>query len=195
MVDPAPYLTPGEIRAEVSGLDAPKYSDATLARYVRRFEGLAERYRGVAYRVRTETAITARPWGCGWWRLPHIHVSAITTATLDGVTVVPTPTRIVADRLGDLVEMSGAGGSLFTYTHGYVEPPQAILDACVEFVRAEARQQKDSQPRNATGIRDDLGWSYESTADWDNGRPTKWLAVNEFLNQVRDERPTGMGSG
>lgn len=188
-----PYLTAQQVRDAVTGLeDETKYPDATLQRFISRYEDMAERYRGVAFTPRTETrTFTA---ASGPILSPHPRVSAVSAVAYDEGTAPDPADVLITDGFILSIRPGWPVGRrvTLTYTHGYPEPPAAVIDGCIEFVRAEARQQKDSQPRNVTGVRDDLGWSYESTADWDAGRPTKWLVVNEALNSVPDERIPGM---
>lgn len=188
-----PYVTAAEIRAAVSGLaDETMFPDPTLERFVERFEQLAESYRGVAFTPRTATDEILASRGPLLLSCPR--VTEVTAISYD--TGTAPEVEDVTIRGGSSLYQAGCWPQgrwvTVTYLHGYLSPPPAVVDACIEFVRAEALQQKGSQPRNTVGVRDDMGWSYESTADPAKGRPTKWLVVNDALNSIPDERLPGI---
>jgi hypothetical protein len=100
----------------------------------------------------------------------------------------------VWSEMGILERVSGWHGPVVvTYTHGFSETPPAVLRACREFVRAKALQYTGNQPRNALSYTDDNGYSYrESTADWNAGRPTGLMVVDDALNSLDDYRTPGV---
>lgn len=198
MFDPlepdTPYITAAEARAAVTGLaDEAAFPDATLNRFVSRFEQLAESYRGVAFTPRyTTDEILAG--GRGPLLLTRPRATEVTAIAYDTGTAPEVEDVTIRGGFALHLESCWPAGRwvTVTYLNGYPSPPAAVIDACIEFVRAEALQQKGSQPRNTVGVRDDMGWSYESTADPSKGRPTKWLVVNDALNSVPDERVPGI---
>ncbi len=185
------YLTADDLRTTTALDNTTRFPDVLLAGLVAEFEALAERYCDVAFESRTATA-TLRASRSSILLLPHAEVSAVTTVTEDGSTVT----------VGglDLWSTEGAlerAGGWFTapivveYTHGLSAVPDGILRACREFVRAKAMQSVGNMPRNALSYSDESGTSYrESTADWDAGRPTGLLVVDEALNAARIRRWT-----
>lgn len=202
-----PYIDPDAIRAAVTGLsdmttdDPPVlvFSDETLARFVARFETLAEQGitgKGVAFTPRTATE-TVKIGRSRRLLVDHSRATTILSITYD----VGTAPDVGDVDIEDGCELVLAGCMLWpwgtwvtvTYLHGYPEPPAAIIDGCIEFVRAEAIQQEGSQPRNVTGERTELGWIPTPTADPGKGRPTRWQIVNEALAQVPDETIPGIG--
>lgn len=205
-----PYISADDLRAAVSGLGDPeadptdpliaKFPDALLERLISRFEQMAENYRGVAFTPRAATATLTVPYNTGpaGLLLPHPQVSELTALSYDVGT---------APAFGDVLIFDGyrlqlpdsawwPGGTVVTvaYVHGYATVPAAILSACCEFVRAEAIAAKSNAPKNALSWSDESsGYSYrEGTADWSAGRPSKWMAVNDALNEVPDERVPGI---
>lgn len=201
-----PYVTAADIRAAVTGLsaqttdDPPVYviPDATLERFVSRFEYLAESGpggKGVAFTPRTHTE-TVTIGHTGRLVLSWPRVIEVTGIAYD-VGTAPEVADVEILNGWDVRLTSGAlwpcgTRATVTYLHGYPEPPAAVIDGCIEFVRAEVLQQTGSQPRNVTGERTDLGWIPTPTADPSKGRPTRWQIVNEALAEVPDERLPGI---
>jgi hypothetical protein len=190
-------MTADELRNVRLLEDAERFHDDLLDDLVSEFESLAERYRGVAYEPRTATATIQVNRSTEVVQLPNVKVSAVSAASVDG-------TALTVDQLADLVtwEVEGrvewttgwSGRVVVTYTHGFTEPPPAVLRACREFVRSKALQHTGNQPRNAISYTDESGFSYrESTADWNAGRPTGLMVVDDALNSLDDYRTPGIG--
>lgn len=184
------YLTADELRAGAAVIDnAERFHDDLLDGLVAEFEDLAERYRGIAFEPRTATA-TLRASGSSRLMLPHVEVSAVSAVTENGASVLAAGFDLWSSQ-GLLVRPSGwfVEPIVVSYTHGLSSPPAAILRACREWVRAKAMQSTGNMPRNALSYSDESGTSYrESIADWEAGRPTGLLVVDEALNSVSDRR-------
>lgn len=194
---PEPYYTPAAIRAAVKVLDQSQaISNELLAETIADAESLFERYRGVAFRVRTATAIVAGA-SEATVIVPHLQLVEVSSVSIDGTEL--TGDEIAAITVwpdGRLVRSEGWAGTqaVITYTHGFEEPPPAILRACREYVRAVALETIGNGPRNTISYTDpDSGFSYrESTPDWEAGRPTGYIAVDRALNSVPDYRVPGV---
>jgi hypothetical protein len=183
-----PYTTPDELRARVPVLDDPNIEDEHLEDLVAEFEGIAERYTGVAYLARetTETADLARQQVfLPKWPL----ITEITTLTVDDVDVTDyTFTNGWTLNLG----YWHTGVLSVTYTHGFTEPPRAILRACREYVRSCALADRSSVPRDAY-LQNGDGITFRlSTPDWAAGRPTGFIEVDRLLNSVDSYRVPGI---
>lgn len=196
---PDPYLTAAEVRTAWPILaNTTTHPSSEIEALVEEFETIAERARGVAYRVRTATW-SGRAVGSGSITLPHPKVVAVSAVSVDA-------TALTAEQLADLDPVDGEsllnGGTwargqqlVVTYTHGFTEPPPAILRACKEFVRAKRLAATSNQPRNILSYQDpDTGYSYrESTANWPAGRYTGLMVVDDAINSVEDYRIPGFG--
>lgn len=190
---PDPYLTAADIRARFPAAlsDDTTYPDELLEAKVARFEALAETYRGTAFVEREFTDVVDVPLHSCWKIEVHQpHVLSVSSVTYwDGTTAD------LANIKADGRRLYFSDGAWFTpgkttivYTAGYTSPPAAVLDACYEFVRAEVLATVGDQPRNTLSYSSG-DWTYrEATADIAAGRPTKWIVVNDALNEVPDER-------
>lgn len=184
-------LSAAEIRAAVTGLaDDTKYPDATLERFEARFSALAGDYLGIAVETTETTETVASNGHAHLLPLSHEYVTEVSAISYD-VGTAPTTAEVTIQHGSSLALVPAysywpdARQVTVTYTHGYETTPPALIDACIEYVRAEALQQAGSQPRNVTGERTDLGWIPEPTADVSKGRPTRWNVVNEALNSLQ----------
>jgi hypothetical protein len=176
------YMSADELRARVPALADPSIEDEWLEEYVAEFEEIAERYIGLAYEERTETEVfdlnrtgaVLLKWGA---------VSSIDAIDIDGYDVETTAYTYTD---GYSIRFIGLRTGLLTveYTHGLSEPPVALLRACREFVRASALSERSRVPRDAYAS-DVEGITYRlSTPDWDNGRPTGFIPVDEVLDRI-----------
>jgi hypothetical protein len=200
----APYLTPDEVRAAAPNVlgDDAQYDDDTLAGYVAEFEQTAEQYRGVAFTPRDCTEVLEVDWGSARLSLSWPKVRAVTSLTIDGVTVSPSSYRAGAfpwiDSAGGFTIAGGYRSGLATvvYSHGYNAPVATdpiggkVIAACVEYVKsvARARPQRVGREVIATGNVADGSFTRLSTPDWKAGRPTGWLEVDRLLNELPDHR-------
>lgn len=191
MTAPAPYLTANEIQTKYQSLST--VADGDLEDLVAEFEEWVELYRGTAYRVREATETVRVAQASGALPLKHNQIQSVTEIEFDEGTapavgdVIPDGRRIVTKYqtwpVGTFVTV--------TYTHGYAAPPAGILRACYRFVRNEALLDRSEKPKNTTSYTEPASGQVfrESTADWRNDRPSRWLDVIELVNQVDDERP------
>jgi hypothetical protein len=189
------YLTADQLRDARALESQERMPDDLLEAFVAEFEALAERYRGVAYEPR-EATVTL-PGACGMsLALPNVLVTEVSAVSTDGTdfTQDDLDAMTVWSEMGILERVDGwPGPVVVTYTHGFASPPPAVLRACREFVRAKALQYTGNQPRNALSYTDDNGFSYrESTADWNAGRPTGLMVVDDALNSLDDYRTPGI---
>lgn len=165
---------------------------ATLRKYRTEIEDICETHRGTAYvpRVAIETFDADQR---GQIRLKHRHVQRVLAVTVDGTA-----------RDIDLYEVdqvtrtfsSDAGGMWFAetmtvaYVHGYTSPPQALVEACREYVRAKVTVDSSNADRNPTSVTDLATQQVYrfGTADPKYGRYTGIESVDSRINQVDDER-------
>lgn len=187
------YVTAAEIRAEFDVLaSTTTYPSTMLDGFVARFESVAERARGVAYRRRTGT-VSKRARAYRTTTVPWVQ-----DVTIDALSV--NEAAFSAEALANLypVDDEGVlgGGSwcpgdrlVIEATHGFTAPPEGIVDACMEFVRFHALARVNAQPRNVISYTDDSGYTFrESTADWKAGRYTGIRVVDDAINAETDYR-------
>ena len=191
MTDPAPYLEPDDLR-DLPLLDnTTRFPDALLVSLVARFEALAERYRGRAYRVRTATVVVDGTTGTTLW-LDYRDLVAVSDANVNGDTIDETAITVWAD--GRLVRTAGWGAAdqqvSVTFTYGLTEPPECVLSACREFVRRKAIESKGDQPRGPIGD-PNVATFGRPAADWWGRKPTGIPEVDDALNEAED-RPPGV---
>jgi hypothetical protein len=189
------YATLPSIR-QMDGMEDPnKYPVAELRRVRDIFEGVAERYRGVSYVPRLKVEAVK---GGAWCSTSTFLVDELYPRALRSITVGET----TADLTGwlfndygllynDVASVSwGAGETArIAYEYGRDRPPEAIADACREYVRSTLL-------KSTSGVDRDIIWqSFDggptnrySTPDWAAGRPTGWIDVDRLLNSVLDER-------
>jgi len=188
-----PYVTPADVRALFPSLDADSFPDPLLADYEAEFEDIAERYRGVAFTTRTSTQTFPIEPGAQLndVTLEKPQVQSITSIQLDGADV--TQYRLDAER-GAVMGLLLYGvwpGSVLTvvYQHGLTTTPPAIARAAKLYVRNAAKADASGTSRNVLSqATADGGTTRYATPDWDAGRPTGWLDVDQLLNSVRDYR-------
>lgn len=196
----APYLVPADVRAMYpvfAGDDAlVKYPDAAMVRKIARFESMAERARGTAYRRREATErITIDD--CDAILLAHVNVAEITAISFSSGDAPDVADVEIDDDGISLLLPSGRwpGGrrATITYLHGHEAPPQCILDGAALFVRCELAANASAAPENVIAWTDQAtGYSFrEGTADWGAGRYCKWIGVNDAINEAPDEREPG----
>ena len=198
MTDPVPLLTPDDLR-EIQILDNPdRFSDELLAELVAEFEGIVERYRGVALVSRTDTIKVAGTTGCKLVLAGLMEVTDVADVSIDGGDELDLAAITVWSN-GILERTAGWSGKQVTLsvTHGYTDAtrPAGSKRACREFVRAKAKESAGEGPRNVSGYTDsESGYSYRVlTAAWDQGRPTGLSAMDDFVNSLPDLRIPGIG--
>lgn len=152
------------------------------------FEDLAERARGVAFVPRWATESHRVP-ASGTVVLDWPRARELTSLTVDGF-----------DYDVDAVDLDPAASTVrglpadtlatFGYTHGYDAPPQALVEACREWVRSRALTETSDHARNLLSYTDlSTGAAYRyGTADWSEGRFTGIMAVDDLIRLVPDER-------
>lgn len=191
-----PYYAADDLRGLVRPVGDPgEHDDELIEGLVAEYEELAERARGVAYRHREATFTTGMVSGCPIL-LPHVQIVSIDSVTVDGVPWTTEQVEALSFDAGTgAIDVDAWWGrrAVITYTHGFGTPPPAILRGCREFVRARALAEKANAPRNAISWQDDSGWSYRtSTADWNAGRYTGLMVVDDAINSVTDYRVPGL---
>lgn len=187
-----PYLTPAQVRAGVGATlsDDGRYPDEAIVDAIAEFEEIAEQYRGCAFtpRERVYTVRTqCRPGNLVV--LPDMFVTEITAATRDG------DEFDVEDlTLNDgTVVLTQSGPWVLTYTYGYETPPQLILAACREYVKASLLRSKSGiSPETIAQSADGATFS-TYTPDPSAGRPTGYRDVDRRLNMLPDLRLPGVG--
>lgn len=186
-------LTAADLRAVPLLDNDTKFPDAVLEELVAEFEAVAARFLDTAL-AETETEVTVRGTSSQVVELPVTNLTAVSEASVDGSTVTDLSDVTVRSR-GALVRSGGWWGDwwTFTVTHGLADDATelpVLRRACREFVRAKAIESQGNQPRNTLSYSDDQGWSYrESTADWDAGRPTGLMVVDQALDSLRSRAP------
>lgn len=185
------YLSATAVKAKAPELTTRSVSDADVDALVAEFEELAEDYCGVAFTPRTVTGAVIWPRRSTLLFFPHSYLRTVTAVSVDG-------TAFTSDELTDFtgtdLDLASGIGTRYgwgdrvvvTYTHGLDSPPEAILRACVDFVKAKGLANASSRPKEVIGYTDDSGWSYRlGTPDPDNGRPTGVMEVDAVLQRMR----------
>lgn len=179
--------------------DQDVYPDAAIRRKVERFEDMAERARGTAYRRREFTERIKIDDSAGLM-LSKANIAQITAISFDQGEAPDVADVEVDDDGCTLILPAGAWwpvGRRATITglHGYEAPPQCILDGGALFVRCELAAGASAAPENVISWSDPVtGYSFrEGTADWPAGRYCKWIGVNDAINEAEDERAWGIG--
>lgn len=181
-----PYLTAAQVTARDSRFSSRNWTAAAVEARVASFESLAERYRGIAYTPRdcVQTFMVA---GADRLVLDRKRIRSVTSVTVDGVAL--SATRIKLDPAGVLHIIGTVSGLVVaTYSHGYDSPPSLVLDACTEYVFCVLTGHASGVSRNTLSVGSDGGTTRYSTPDWNAGRPTGWLDVDQLLNDLDDER-------
>lgn len=193
------YQTAAQIRAAVPAVaSASDFPDDTLDRLVASFEEIAEDYRGVAYepRTATDTFLLDTP-RCTlvltWSKVRSITSVTITDPAVGGSAVVIDASLYTFDPTGGILHYPTgfpAGAKIeVVYEHGFDAPPNILVEACWEYVRARALQNRSSVGRDviAQGV-EGGGTTRYSTANKREGRPTGYLDVDRLLNSLPDFR-------
>jgi hypothetical protein len=179
VTDPAPYLTPHEVKQGVRGGALADEDDGALVALIAEFEEIAERYLGTAFRLRTVTDEFVRIGPR--LVLAHYLPTDITITDADDVELTPT-----ANPSG-VVDWGTAGygtcrAGTAAYTHGYADPPAVVLWACWEYVWACVVQARGSQPETAQSYSVD-NYTYRQTKpNWQALEPTGFRTVDRLLN-------------
>lgn len=184
------YLTAAEVRDRVRHLPSD-ITDDEINSLVAEFEEIAEEYRGVAFTPRSHTETVYRPSSSVI--LTRYPLRSVTSFTVDG------DAGTVADLTLDTNLSTIYGGGWFTatpvvvtYSHGLDAPPEVLLRACAEYVRAVAMADRSGQGRDVIAQSFDGGITRYSSPSWSDGRPTGFLEVDRLLNSLPDYRIGGV---
>lgn len=190
------YLTASQVRSRVPALtNSTTYPDSELDDLVAEFTEIAERYRNVAFEPRTVTdeVITYPNIST---QLGHYPVRSITSASVDGTALTASElAALTIDKPTGLITGGPWVGSkqlTVTYTHGFDSPPELILRACAEYVRATAFSTRSGQSRDVIAQSMDGSFTRYSTPDWNRGRPTGYLEVDRLLNSAASYMTPGV---
>jgi hypothetical protein len=205
MTDPTPFYDAATIRpllgSAFTGAGETKYPDDMLDDLIAEFRSLVEFSDfglGVAFSPTETTEVLTARYGPLIFSYPKVTaVSAVSYTDGLGPDVdAETGVQLLNSwSLGLLPEGTawpcGRRVSV-TYTHGYEEPPAAILRGCRLYVKNEASAEKSSRPAAAASVDADVsgyGYSFETPGP---GKPTRWPDVNAALRAVPSERVPGM---
>jgi hypothetical protein len=183
------YLTAAEVKTLI-GSKAANWDNTRIANLVARFEEMVEDYLGCAYQERTRTWTVRDRTRWRYLQLPDPFVREVSAVSIDGTADTEDQITAMNSTLaGDVGVVTRDGGWMglasITYTHGLDLPPQALLDACVDYVRVKYLAQTSSRARNIESYEDDSGFSYTvGRADPANGRPTGIPPVDDAINEV-----------
>jgi len=185
-------LTPAQVKTRVAGSDAlDGIPDEQIAALIAEFEGIAEEYLGAAFRQRTVTGeyITIGPKVA----LRHYLPTDITiTATDPAATLTPTASPSGVIDWGTIAYGTSRPATV-DYTHGFTEPPEVVLSACAQYVRAVTARQNGRQVENSISYTTAQGDNFRlSTPDFFAGRPTGFITVDRLLNSTISYRIPGV---
>lgn len=174
----AVWRTPEQIRTTRPNVEGTP--DEVLAGLVAEFEELAERYIGVAFIPRTTTYVGSPVDGV--LELPHLQVREISSCEDDAGSTVPYGTLHTAR---GAVEVSTSARLTVEFEHGYDAPTARLAAACDRWVERMVVADRSGTSRDVLSQAFEGGTTRYSTPDWDAGRPTGFLAVDEALNAAR----------
>lgn len=185
-------MTAAELRAAVPVLDKTStVSDDLLDGLVEEFTAAVEHDHGITYEP-TEVTETY-PGNCGTvLELRHRQVTEVGSIVIDGVTLSAGALAdvVVRSERGALERCGGWWGKeiTVTYSHGFAEPPAAVIRACREFVRARATKTASNAPRDAAGPAGVDGTVYPTAST----KPTGVRTADAILAGMRTYRMSGV---
>lgn len=155
------------------------------------FELIAERARGVAYVPRLAIEDHPASHRCSVpleWARPR----ELLAVWVDGEAVDVDLYEL--DKGSKTVSGDFSYPVRLAYSHGYTQPPEALVAACQDYVRAKALSTTSDQARTVlsfTNLASGEVYRY-GTADWDAGRWTGMESVDSLISSVDDERRWGV---
>ena len=155
-------------------------SDEAIESLIAEFEELAERYIGAAFIPRDATYIGYPVDGV--LELPHLQVSAVTSCEDDDGNAVAYTTLHTAR---GALDVSTHVRLTVEYTHGFDAPTARLAGACDRWVERMVIVDRSGTSRDVLSQSFEGGTTRYSTPDWDAGRPTGFLVVDEALNAAR----------
>lgn len=198
------YLTAATVKERI-GSKAQNWDEDRVASFVARFETVVEdQALGHAYytldeddeyqpREHTET-LRSRGWS-DVLILSRRPVVAISALSVDGTAL----TEDEIDELdldleeGTIYDWSRCGTVVVTYTHGVGVPPPAILDGCVDYVKAKGWEESTDRNPAIEAYEDSSGNSYRiGRADPSIGAWTGIRPVDDAINEIRGSGLPGM---
>ena len=189
-----PYQSAAAIRAAVTDLeDEGLFPDALIQSLVAEFEEVAEEYRGVAFTTRS---VTAEYHVCigGPVRLYHpklrsVSSVAVTYSPAGSATALVSSQYTVDNENGIVVYGFPSGATTaVSYVHGFDSPPNVIIRACRQYVRACAKSDVSGVSRDVVAQSSDGFYTRYSTPDRSMGRPTGYVEVDRLLNSAPQYR-------
>lgn len=190
------YLTAAQVRSRVPALaNSTTYPDSELNNIVQEFTEIVERYRDVAFEPRTVTGeIITRPNTIQ--QLGNRPVRTVTAISIDGTAMTAGDlAKVIIDGPTGMISggtWAAAKQIAVTYTHGLDSPPELLLRACAEYVRAIAFSTRSGQSRDVIAQSVDGSFTRYSTPDWDSKRPTGYLEVDRLLNSLPSYHTPGV---
>lgn len=187
-------LTAAQVRARISRggvpLDSSQFDDTWVDEAVADFEDLVLRYRGEIATTATVTE-TVRTVGVAdrlllRWPL----ATAITSVTVSGSALSSTLYYL---EHGMVVRTTGSfykdTPATVVYAHGFGSPV-AAKKGCALYVEKLASLERGGSTRDMSAQGDFTSYIQP---DWSKKRPTGWVDVDRYLNQMADYRIPGIG--
>lgn len=151
MTDPAPYLTPTEVRSRISvggpTLDAGKFSDEWVARQVAIWERKLERHTGDAYVEREATVTLSGRGSCfAALVLPNVNIITVDSVTVDGDAI--TIDEHQPELANGLVRYAAGFrlGSTVVASYSYCQPDEGLcevaFEACAKWIERIATMER-----------------------------------------------------
>ena len=175
------YATVPEITGSANLVNKPLVSHARVAELRDAFASIASEYIGESMTLEYDVA-TVNP--CRSLLLPHPACTLVTVADADDADVLIDWTVNGIGLLRSETSTSNAPYS-FAYDHGWNQPDR-LRQACVEWVSSVIMRTDGGSARDVIWQAPDGGARY-STPDWDAGRPTGMLDVDNVLNELRSQ--------
>lgn len=188
------YVEVAEVRA--LGADTASADLADIVRHRDKIADTAERYRGVGFvRQLSVEHLT----GSGRDLLVEWpHATVLRYLSVDGDEVDVADYALSSD--GTLAGVSSfprpstpGPNVVVAYEHGLDEVPPGAVEASLIYIQAALARARSGLSRDiiwTTGP-DGTGSRY-STPNWDEGRPTGYIDVDRYLNELDDYRPAGI---
>lgn len=170
----------------LSDLDTTKQPLARRIELRDEFEGIAERWVGHAFVRRY--AVEAIRYRHGDLLLGERYPVEIVAVTDEDAATVDTVDWSLHDT-GLVTDHNVSSDITVKYRYGLTRPPQALVNACKEYVRAKALMGTNRIARDMLSLAGDAGLERYSTPDWEAGRPTGLLDVDRTLRSLGSPLP------
>jgi hypothetical protein len=187
-------LTAAQVRSRISrggvALDANQFDDDWVDEAVADFESLVLKYRGEVATTATVTETVRTVGVADRLVLRWPVVTSVTSVTVSGTAV---SSSLYYVEHGMVVRTTGSfyedTPATVVYVHGFGSPV-AAKKGCALYVEKLAALERGGSTRDMSAQGDFTSYIQP---DWAKKRPTGWVDVDRYLNQLADYRIPGVG--